>query len=62
MYTQRKKRPKNRFLNVENKLGVARGEVGGGMGVIDKGDQECAYLDEHWEMYSIHYIVHQKLI
>ena len=28
----------NRLLNGENKLLIARGEVGGGMGEIDSGD------------------------
>ena len=46
-------KPKNRLLTIENKLVVARREVGGRMGEIGEGDLECAYYDEHQVMYRI---------
>jgi len=35
---KKRSKPRNRLLTVENKLIVARGEVGGWMGEIDEGD------------------------
>ena len=48
-FNRKKKKPKqkNRFLNIENKLVVTRGEVGGGMGEIGKEDEEYIDHDEH---------------
>ena len=53
-----------KLLNTKNKLVVAIGEMGRGMGEINKGDEEYTYLDEHWVMYRIveYYIVHMELI
>ena len=39
---KKRERQKNRLLNIENKLMVTGGEVGGGMGEVDEGDQEYA--------------------
>lgn len=36
-----------------SELVVARGEVGGEMGEIHKGDQDHTYIDERREMYRI---------
>ena len=45
---EKRDKRKNKFLTIENKLMVTRGEVGGwGMGEIDEGDQEYTYLDKH---------------
>ena len=45
----RNRQIKNRLLNTENILVVARIEVYGGMGEIKKGNQEYTCLDEHRE-------------
>jgi len=46
-------KPRNRFLTIENKLMVTRGEVGGRMGEIVMGIKECTCHDEHLVMYRI---------
>ena len=42
-----KKNQTLKYKEQTNKLVVARGEVGGRIGEIDKWDQEYTYLDEH---------------
>ena len=42
-----KRDQKTRFLNAENKLVSARGEVGGGMDEKGEGDQGFTYCVEH---------------
>ena len=41
----------NILLNIQNKLVVAREEVGGGMDEIGEGDYEYSNRDGHWVMH-----------
>ena len=49
----KKDKLKNRLINIEKKLVVIRGQVGGEMNEIGEGDKEYVYRDDHCVMYRV---------